>query len=286
MTDAIQPTAPLADTPPAADTPPVAEVIRHYQRMIQRVQTDHRVPALQVALHRADRPCGPTRSACRVPNGSSTRTPSSGSARSPRRSPRCWSCSAATTGCSTSTTRSARTSTCRRHGDLTIRRLLSHTSGIQREPHGDVWDTLDAPDRRRAAGRSRPYRAGAANRRAGSTTRTSASACSGTWSPSAARRYLGRGARPTGSCARCGLDSITVAPDRAGGDRVHWSTRTPTTPSPEPATDTGAIAPAGAAVGYRRRPGPVGRVPGRPGDGRPRRRRPRTARRWRRCAGR
>ena len=32
------------------------------------------------------------------------------------------------------------------HGDLPIRRLLSHTSGIQREPHGDVWDTLLTPD--------------------------------------------------------------------------------------------------------------------------------------------
>jgi hypothetical protein len=32
------------------------------------------------------------------------------------------------------------------HGDLTIRRLLSHTAGLQREPYGDVWDTLLAPD--------------------------------------------------------------------------------------------------------------------------------------------
>jgi hypothetical protein len=32
------------------------------------------------------------------------------------------------------------------HGDATIRRLLSHTAGFQREPHGDVWDTLIAPD--------------------------------------------------------------------------------------------------------------------------------------------
>ncbi|HEV7708073.1 MAG TPA: serine hydrolase domain-containing protein [Asanoa sp.] len=31
-------------------------------------------------------------------------------------------------------------------GELTVRRLLSHTSGIQREPYGDVWDTLIAPD--------------------------------------------------------------------------------------------------------------------------------------------
>src|ERR687890_329346 len=32
------------------------------------------------------------------------------------------------------------------HGDATIRRLLSHTAGFQREPWGDVWDTLVAPD--------------------------------------------------------------------------------------------------------------------------------------------
>lgn len=32
------------------------------------------------------------------------------------------------------------------HGDATIRRLLSHTAGFQREPSGDIWDTLIAPD--------------------------------------------------------------------------------------------------------------------------------------------
>ena len=31
------------------------------------------------------------------------------------------------------------------HGDATIRRMLSHTSGFQREPHGDVWDSLRMP---------------------------------------------------------------------------------------------------------------------------------------------
>lgn len=32
------------------------------------------------------------------------------------------------------------------HGALTIRRMLSHTSGLQREPYGNVWDTLELPD--------------------------------------------------------------------------------------------------------------------------------------------
>lgn len=33
------------------------------------------------------------------------------------------------------------------HGDLTIRTMLSHTSGLQREPHGDIWDELAWPGR-------------------------------------------------------------------------------------------------------------------------------------------
>ena len=33
-----------------------------------------------------------------------------------------------------------------RHAGLTVRRLLSHTSGLQREPVGHLWETLDAPD--------------------------------------------------------------------------------------------------------------------------------------------
>ncbi|GAA3387896.1 serine hydrolase domain-containing protein [Cryptosporangium minutisporangium] len=32
------------------------------------------------------------------------------------------------------------------HGQLTIRSILNHTSGLQREPWGNVWDTLDVPD--------------------------------------------------------------------------------------------------------------------------------------------
>ena len=31
------------------------------------------------------------------------------------------------------------------HGSLTIRRLLAHSSGLQREPPGNVWETLDFP---------------------------------------------------------------------------------------------------------------------------------------------
>lgn len=33
------------------------------------------------------------------------------------------------------------------HGSLTIRRMLAHLSGLQREPAGEVWETLAGPDR-------------------------------------------------------------------------------------------------------------------------------------------
>jgi CubicO group peptidase (beta-lactamase class C family) len=32
------------------------------------------------------------------------------------------------------------------HGSMTIRGMLSHTTGLQREPAGNIWDTLDVPD--------------------------------------------------------------------------------------------------------------------------------------------
>lgn len=34
-----------------------------------------------------------------------------------------------------------------RHGDLTVRRMLCHLSGLQREPVGEVWERPEGPDR-------------------------------------------------------------------------------------------------------------------------------------------
>lgn len=36
-----------------------------------------------------------------------------------------------------------------RHGGVTIRQMLAHASGMQREPVGRIWESLDAPDRER-----------------------------------------------------------------------------------------------------------------------------------------
>ena len=32
------------------------------------------------------------------------------------------------------------------HGGPTIRRMLAHLSGLQREPAGDIWESLEPPD--------------------------------------------------------------------------------------------------------------------------------------------
>lgn len=116
------------------------EVQRRYRRLVQRAQADGRIPALAVALHRADRPL--------------------------------WTCqiggepgSLFRIGSVTKTFTAVLVMQCRddgllelddpigQHlnipafGDATVRRLLSHTAGLQREPYGDVWDTLRSPDR-------------------------------------------------------------------------------------------------------------------------------------------
>ena len=36
-----------------------------------------------------------------------------------------------------------------KHGAVTIRQLLSHASGLQREPVGRIWENFDAPDQER-----------------------------------------------------------------------------------------------------------------------------------------
>jgi len=113
---------------------------RHYERMARRTQADARVPALSVALHRADRPLW------------TLQVGGAGQATQFR------------IGSVTKTFTAVLVMQCRdegllelddpvgahldlpAHGELPVRRLMSHTSGLQREPYGDVWDTLDAPD--------------------------------------------------------------------------------------------------------------------------------------------
>ncbi|MFY1595748.1 serine hydrolase domain-containing protein [Micromonospora sp. WMMD737] len=115
-------------------------------RMVRTVQAQARVPAVSAALHRADRPLW----ACAV-GGTGNDTELGPGTRF-------------RIGSVTKTFTAVLTLQCRddglldlddpldrhldlpAHGELTVRRLLSHTAGLQREPYGDVWDTLRTPD--------------------------------------------------------------------------------------------------------------------------------------------
>ncbi|WP_407952156.1 serine hydrolase domain-containing protein [Plantactinospora sonchi] len=119
---------------------------RRYERMVRQAQAESRIPAVSAALHRADRPLW----TCTV---GATGNDSPLSARTAFR-----------IGSVTKTFTAVLVLQCRdhglldlddpisahldvpAHGELTVRRLLSHTSGVQREPYGDIWDTLHTPD--------------------------------------------------------------------------------------------------------------------------------------------
>ncbi|MFI7026500.1 serine hydrolase domain-containing protein [Micromonospora sp. NPDC049900] len=117
--------------------------------MVRQVQARGRVPAVAAALHRADRPPW----TC-VVGGTGNDTALDPDTRF-------------RIGSVTKTFTAVLTLQCRddglldlddpldrhldlpAHGESTVRRLLSHTAGLQREPYGDVWDTLRAPDTER-----------------------------------------------------------------------------------------------------------------------------------------
>jgi CubicO group peptidase (beta-lactamase class C family) len=122
-----------------------ADVARYYERTVRRAQRTARVPAVQVALHRADRPLW-TFEVGEAGNGVTLDADTQ-----------------FRIGSITKTFTAVLILQCRddglldlddpvsahlsvpAHGDLTVRRLLSHTAGLQREPYGDIWDTLAVP---------------------------------------------------------------------------------------------------------------------------------------------
>ncbi len=120
---------------------------QRYERAVRKVQADARVPALSVALHRADRglwtctvgasgdPARPLGEDSRFRIGSITKTFTAVLVMQARDD-----------GLLDLDDPIGRHLDVPAHGDATIRRLLSHTAGFQREPWGDVWDTLVAPD--------------------------------------------------------------------------------------------------------------------------------------------
>ncbi|HEX6074012.1 MAG TPA: serine hydrolase domain-containing protein [Micromonosporaceae bacterium] len=116
------------------------------ERLVRQSQRDNRIPAVQVALNRGDRPLWTFQVGTAGP-GTTLDT-----------------LTQFRIGSVTKTFTAVMLMQCRddglldlddavgghlsvpKHGDLTLRRLLSHTSGLQREPYGDIWDTLAVPD--------------------------------------------------------------------------------------------------------------------------------------------
>ncbi|GAA4962034.1 serine hydrolase domain-containing protein [Actinoplanes utahensis] len=118
-----------------------------YERAARRAQAAGRIPALSVALHRADRepwvftvggsgnPAHPLGPDSRFRIGSVTKTFTAVLVMQARDD-----------GLLDLDQPVSAHLDVPAHGDATIRRLLSHTAGFQREPYGDVWDTLITPD--------------------------------------------------------------------------------------------------------------------------------------------
>jgi CubicO group peptidase (beta-lactamase class C family) len=121
-------------------------VTARFERAARKAQADGRVPALSVALHRADRepwvftvgdsgnpghPLGPD---TRFRIGSVTKTFTAVLVMQARDD-----------GLLDLDRPISAYLDLPAHGDATPRRLLSHTAGFQREPAGDVWDTLVTP---------------------------------------------------------------------------------------------------------------------------------------------
>ncbi|GAA5184870.1 serine hydrolase domain-containing protein [Rugosimonospora acidiphila] len=116
-----------------------SEPTQRYARLAQRAQRDGRIPALAVALHRADRPLWHHEIGAEPDTqfriGSVTKTFTAALVM------RCRD-----DGLLDLDDPVGRHVDLPAHGELPIRRLLSHTSGLQREPFGDVWDSMRAPD--------------------------------------------------------------------------------------------------------------------------------------------
>jgi CubicO group peptidase (beta-lactamase class C family) len=216
--------------------------VQQYERAVRRVQADARVPGLSVALHRADRPMWtlqvgtsgnpdrPLDADTQFRIGSVTKTFTAVLVLQCRDD-----------GLLDLDDPVAKHLPAKAHGELTVARLLSHTAGLQREPYGDVWDTLDAPDLPRLLDElDRAERVLPAGRRFHYSNlgpallgHLVAELRGGTWADAVTERIL----RPLG------LDATTVTPtERAATgylvDAYSDHAR------PEPPTDFGAVAPA------------------------------------------
>jgi len=126
--------------------PPTDKATAACERIIRTLQADERVPAVAAALVRADRPAwsfevgdagggAPVRPETQFRIGSVTKTFTAVLVLQLRDA-----------GMLDLDDQIDAHLPLPAHGQLTIRSILNHTSGLQREPWGNLWDTLDVPD--------------------------------------------------------------------------------------------------------------------------------------------
>ncbi|TQS40771.1 serine hydrolase domain-containing protein [Cryptosporangium phraense] len=125
---------------------PADEAATACERIIRTLQADERVPAISAAVTRADRPAWtfhigdagagrPVRPATQFRIGSVTKTFTAVLVLQLRDA-----------GMLDLDDQLDAHLALPAHGQLTIRSVLNHTSGLQREPWGNLWDTIDVPD--------------------------------------------------------------------------------------------------------------------------------------------
>ena len=169
-------------------------------------------------------------------------TPSTGSGRSPRPSPRCWCSRPATTGLLALDEPLASYLPEAPFGDRPLRALLSHSAGVPGEPAGPWWERSTGGDFAALVEANRDQ-ALATTWTPTTSTATSPTACSARSSPGCAATTGGRWCRP-GSSTPLGMTRTTyqaTAPHAQGYSVSHLLG----TLTPEPHSDTGAMAPAG-----------------------------------------
>jgi CubicO group peptidase (beta-lactamase class C family) len=130
----------------AALAPDSEAAQRRCDRLVRKLQVEHRIPAVTAAVARADRPLWTAAVGAAAPGQPATEETAF----------RIGSITKTFTAVLIMQLRDrglldlddplSRHLDLPAHGELSLRRLLTHRSGLQREPPGDVWDTLRLPD--------------------------------------------------------------------------------------------------------------------------------------------
>ena len=92
-----------------------------------------------------------------------------------------------------------------KHEGVTIRQVLSHVTGMQREPVGDIWETLQYPDREQLV-RAGTTRSASSSHTTAITTPTCPTRCSArSWRGSTDGRTPTRSRRACSTRSPCGV---------------------------------------------------------------------------------